>query len=226
MANNLRCLIAACGDKPLVPIEGLSCLSASEPVILHSLDGSIKRYESECPLVEALEQISVSYHGKVAYFGEFREVTFGQLRERVLRDMKVEAGDLVAMIVDPSPDVAAVILAAGGLDAVAAPIAPDYPHDRIQHIPRDSLAKLLVHATAAEPDLDIPSICLSTLERCSRTANSVARWFPFGATDVLAVQKSACLMVDYEVTRHLCTVPQQELMQTINEFSALNACEP
>ncbi|UEM11465.1 hypothetical protein J4G43_044350 [Bradyrhizobium barranii subsp. barranii] len=28
-------------------------------------------------------------------------------------------------------------------------------------------------------------------------------------------------MVDYEVTRHLCTVLQQELMQTINEFSAL-----
>ncbi|MCA1363378.1 hypothetical protein I6F14_23465 [Bradyrhizobium sp. IC3069] len=28
-------------------------------------------------------------------------------------------------------------------------------------------------------------------------------------------------VIDYEVTRHLCAVFQQELMQTINEFSAL-----
>ncbi|WP_407114692.1 amino acid adenylation domain-containing protein [Bradyrhizobium sp. LMG 9283] len=241
MANNLRCLIAACVDKPLVPIEELSCLSASDRTILDSLDGSIQRYESECPLVEAFEQISVFNHAKVAYCGEFGEVTFGQLRERVaairslLRDMKVGAGDLVAMLVDRSPDVAAVMLAARGLDAVVVPIAPDYPRDRIKHILRDSEAKLLVHVIATEPDFDIPSICLSTLERRSRTANSVApsdrpldqrianliytssstgrakgvlipeaailnrlnwmwRCFPFDSTDVMVIQKSACLV--------------------------------
>ncbi|MET4790967.1 amino acid adenylation domain-containing protein [Bradyrhizobium japonicum] len=242
MANNLRCLIAACVDKALAPIEELSCLSAADLTILESLDGRIQRYESECLLVEAFEQISVSNHGKVAYVGEFGEVTFGQLRKRVaaihslLRDMKAGAGDLVAMLVDRSPDVAAVMLAARGLDAVVVPIAPHYPRDSIQHVLRDSQAKLLVRAMAGtEPDLDIPSICLCTLESRSRTANRVApsdrpldqrianliytssstgrakgvlipeaailnrlnwmwRCFPFDTTDVMVVQKSACLV--------------------------------
>ncbi|WP_407121115.1 amino acid adenylation domain-containing protein [Bradyrhizobium sp. STM 3561] len=241
MANNLRSLIAACVDKPLVPIEELSCLSASDRTILDSLEGSTQRYESECPLVEAFEQISLSNQSNLAYFGEFGEVTFGQLRERVaairssLRNMDVGAGDLVAMLVDRSPDVAAIMLAARGLDAVVVPIAPDYPRDRIQHILRDSQSKLLVHANITEPGFEIPSICLLALETCSvsrddfapsntpsdhpianliYTSSSTGRakgvlipesailnrlnwmWrrFPFDSTDVMVVQKSACLV--------------------------------
>ncbi|WGD51172.1 amino acid adenylation domain-containing protein [Bradyrhizobium sp. CB1650] len=172
MANNLRCLIAACVDKPLAPIEELSCLSASDVTLLNSLEGSRQPYESECLLVEAFEQISVSNHSKVAYFGEFGEVTFGQLRERVaairsfLRDLDVGAGDMVAMLVDRSPDVAAVMLAARALHSIVVPIPPDYPPDRIQHILRDSQAKVLVHANTTETGSDIPSICLLTLDRC------------------------------------------------------------
>lgn len=241
MANNLRCLIAACVDKPLAPIEELSCLSASDLTILDSLDGANQSYESECPLVEAFEKISVSNHGTVAYFGEFGEVTFGELRERVaaitssLRNMKVGAGDLVAILVDRSPDVAAVTLAARALHSVVVPITPEYPRDRIQHILRDSQAKLLVHANITEPDFDIPSICLLTLERYRGAANNfdssdtpsdprianliytssstgrakgvlipesailnrlnwMWRRFPFDSTDVMVVQKSACLV--------------------------------
>ncbi|WP_439403403.1 condensation domain-containing protein [Bradyrhizobium sp. DASA03068] len=241
MVNNLRCPIAACVDKPLVPFEQLSCLSASDLTLVESLDGSIQRYESEYPLVQAFEQISVSNHGKVAYFGKFGKATFGQLRERVAairslpRDMKVGAGDQVAMLVDRSPDVAGVVLAARGLDAVVVPIAPDYPRDRIQHILRDSQPKLLVHPNIREPGFDIPSMCLLALETCGVPRDDVARndtpsdhrianliytssstgrakgglipeaailnrlnWmgrcFPSDGTDVMVVQKSACLV--------------------------------
>ncbi|MDA9445799.1 non-ribosomal peptide synthetase [Bradyrhizobium sp. CCBAU 21360] len=172
MANNLRCLIAACVDKPLAPIEELSCLSASDVTLLNSLEGSRQPYESECLFVEAFEQISVSNHSKLAYFGEFGEVTFGQLRERVaairsfLRHLDVGAGDMVAMLVDRSPDVAAVMLAARTLHSIVVSIPPDYPPDRIQHILRDSQAKVLVHANTTETGFDIPSICLLTLDRC------------------------------------------------------------
>lgn len=172
MANNLRCLIEACVDKPLAPIEELSCLSASDVTLLNSLEGARQPYESECPLVEAFEQISVCNHSKVAYFGEFGEVTFGQLRERVaairsfLRDLDLGAGDMVAMLVDRSPDVAAVMLAARALHSIVVPIPPDYPPDRIQHILRDSQAKVLVHANTTVTGFDIPSICLLTLDRC------------------------------------------------------------
>ncbi|WP_225157501.1 MULTISPECIES: AMP-binding protein [unclassified Bradyrhizobium] len=74
---------------------------------------------------------------------------------------------MVAMLVDRSPDVAAVTLAARGLDAVVVPIAPDYPRDRIQYILRDSRAKLLIHANITEAGFEIPSICLLALETCS-----------------------------------------------------------
>ncbi|WP_456637059.1 amino acid adenylation domain-containing protein [Bradyrhizobium sp. USDA 10063] len=177
MADNLRCLIAACVEKPLAPIMDLSCLSASDVAVLDSLNGSAQPYEAECPLVEAFEQVSVSNRNKVAYFGDFGEITFHQLRERItairssLRASGVGTGDMVAMLVDRSPDVAAIILAARALRSIVVPISPDYPRDRIEHILRDSQARLLVHADSVDPGFDLPSVCLSTLEGCSVSAN-------------------------------------------------------
>lgn len=170
MADNLRCLIAACVDNPLAPVKDLSCLSAADVVMLDSLDGSAQSYSTECPLVEAFEQISASHCSQVAYFGDFGEITFGDLRERVtairslLEASDVGAGDRVAMLVDRSPDVAAVILAARALQSIVVPISPDYPRDRIDHILRDSQAKLLVHANTTDLGVDLPSICLLTLQ--------------------------------------------------------------
>ncbi|WP_024512515.1 non-ribosomal peptide synthetase [Bradyrhizobium sp. ARR65] len=180
MADNLRCLIAACVEKPLGPIKDLSCLSATDVAILDSLDGWAPRYETECPLLEAFEQISASHRNQVAYFGDFGEITFGHLRERVtaikslLRASDMGAGDMVAMLVDRSPDVAAVILAARALQSIIVPISPDYPRDRIEHILRDSQAKLLVHASTADLGFDIPSICLLTLELRGAPAHELA----------------------------------------------------
>ncbi|WP_051389877.1 non-ribosomal peptide synthetase [Bradyrhizobium sp. Ec3.3] len=181
MADNLRCLIAACIEKPLAPIRDLSCLSALDFAMLDSLNGSAQPYETECSLVEAFEQISVSNRSRVAYFGNFGEITFGQLCERVaairsrLRASDVTAGDMIAMLVDRSPDVAAVILATRALQAVVVPISPDCPRDRIEHILRDSQARLLVHANTDEPGFDVPSVCLLTLEGSSVGAHDFGR---------------------------------------------------
>ncbi|KRQ93631.1 non-ribosomal peptide synthetase [Bradyrhizobium valentinum] len=181
MADNLRCLIAACIERPLAHIKDLSCLSASDVTVLDSLDGSAQPYETECPLVEAFEQISVSNSSQVAYFGDFGEITFDHLRERVtairllLRASDVGAGDMVAMLVDRSPDVAAVILAARALQSIVVLISPDYPRDRIEHILRDSQAKLLVHANTSDLGFDVPSIRLSTLEGCGAPVHDFER---------------------------------------------------
>ncbi|MGL3104270.1 non-ribosomal peptide synthetase [Bradyrhizobium sp. BR 1432] len=177
MADNLRCLIAACIENSLAPIKDLSCLSSSDVMMLDSLNGSAQPYEAECSLVDAFEQISVSNRSRVAYFGDFGEITFGDLRDRVtvirslLRASDVGAGDMIAMLVDRSPDVAAVILAARALQAIVVPISPDYPRDRIENILRDSQAKLLVHANPAELGFDVSSVCLLTLERSSVPAH-------------------------------------------------------
>ncbi|WP_234684977.1 non-ribosomal peptide synthetase [Bradyrhizobium monzae] len=177
MADNLRCLIAACVENPLAPVKDLSCLSGADVVMLDSLDGSAQSYSTECPLAEAFEQISATHRSQVAYCGDFGEITFGDLRERVtairslLEACEVGAGDRVAMLVDRSPDVAAVILAARALQSIVVPISPDYPRDRMDHILRDSRAKLLVHAGTTDLGFDLPSICLLTLEGCGTLAH-------------------------------------------------------
>ncbi|MDA9472966.1 multi-domain non-ribosomal peptide synthetase (NRPS domains from N to C-terminal:A, PP, C,A, PP) [Bradyrhizobium sp. CCBAU 65884] len=181
MAENLRCLIAACIEKPLAPINDLSCVSASDIAMLDSLDGSAQPYTNECPLIEAFEQISASHPNQVAYFGDFGEITFNHLRERVtaIRSQLVAsglgAGDMVAMLFDRSPDVAAVILAARALQSIVVPISPDYPRDRIEHILRDSQATLLVHANSSDLGFDMPSICLSTLGGSCAPARKLER---------------------------------------------------
>ncbi|MGY8663502.1 amino acid adenylation domain-containing protein [Bradyrhizobium sp. UFLA05-109] len=181
MADNLCSLIAGCIENPLAPTRDLSCLGALDLAMLDSLDGSAQPYETECSLVEAFEQISVSHRSQVAYFGDFGEVTFGQLRERVaaitslLRASDVRAGDMIALLVDRSPDVAAVILATRALQCVVVPISPDCPRDRIEHILRDSQAKLLVHANTAEAGFDVPSVCLLTLDASSELAHDFGR---------------------------------------------------
>ncbi|MFK4581420.1 amino acid adenylation domain-containing protein [Bradyrhizobium ottawaense] len=181
MAENLRCLIAACIEKPLAPINDLSCVSASDITMLDSLDGAAQPYTNECPLIEAFEQISTSHPNQVAYFGDFGEITFNHLRERVtairsqLLASGLGAGDMVAMLVDRSPDVAAVILGARALQSIVVPISPDYPRDRIEHILRDSQAKLLVHANRFDLGFDMPSICLLTLGGSCAPAQKLER---------------------------------------------------
>lgn len=181
MADNLRCLIAACVDNPLAPVQDLSCLSATDVVMLDSLDGSAQSYSTECPLVEAFEQISASHRSQVAYCGDSGEITFGDLRERVtairslLEASDVRAGDRVALLVDRSPDVAAVILAVRALRSIVVPISPDYPRERIEHVLRDSQPKLLVHANTIDLGFEMPSISLLTLEGCGTPARHSER---------------------------------------------------
>ncbi|TIP76994.1 MAG: hypothetical protein E5X60_41940, partial [Mesorhizobium sp.] len=73
-------------------------------------------YENEASLVEAFDQVSAK-NDQVAYFGEFGEITFGHLRERMaaiqsaLRTCEVGPRDMVAMLIDRSPEVATTTLA-------------------------------------------------------------------------------------------------------------------
>lgn len=170
MAANLRQLIAACVDSPAEPIVALNCLCPSEVAVLDALKGPEQAYENEPSLVEAFDHVSAK-NDRVAYFGEFGEVTFGQLRERMaaiqsaLRTCEVGQGDMVAMLIDRSPDVAATTLAIRAMQATVVPISPDYPKERISHIIRDSRAKLLIHASADEEiDFGVPSVSVSSLQ--------------------------------------------------------------
>ncbi|WOS67186.1 MULTISPECIES: non-ribosomal peptide synthetase [Sinorhizobium] len=171
MADNLRHLIATCVERSGEPILALEGLSPSEVAILNSLKGDERLHENEPLLVDAFDQLSASNIDRVAYFGEFGAITFGELRERmaaikaVLRTCGVGPGDIVAMLVDRSPDVAATTLAIRDLQAVVVPISPDYPKERVGQILEDSGANLLVHTGSDEEvDFALPSVSLTTLQ--------------------------------------------------------------
>ncbi|WP_287347621.1 non-ribosomal peptide synthetase [Mesorhizobium sp.] len=170
MAANLRHLIAACFERPAEPIVALTCLCPSEVAMLDALRGPEQVYENEASLVEAFDQVSAK-NDQVAYFGEFGEITFGHLRERMaaiqsaLRTCEVGPRDMVAMLIDRSPEVATTTLAIRAMQATVVPISPDYPKERISHVVRDSGAKLLIHARADEEiDFGVPSVSLSSLQ--------------------------------------------------------------
>ncbi|KWV54928.1 non-ribosomal peptide synthetase [Rhizobium altiplani] len=171
MADNLRHLIASCVERSAESIVALSRPGPSEIAVLNSLKGDEQSFESEPSLVEAFNQVSALNSDRVAYFGEFGAITFGQLHHRMatiqslLRTCGVGAGDIVAMLVDRSPDVAATTLAIRNLQATIVPISPDYPRERVGHIVRHSGARLLIHAgTDAEVDFGVPCVDLAVLQ--------------------------------------------------------------
>ncbi|TIX44448.1 MAG: amino acid adenylation domain-containing protein, partial [Mesorhizobium sp.] len=85
--------------------------------------------------------------------------------QSALRTCEVGPRDMVAMLIDRSPEVATTTLAIRAMQATVVPISPDYPKERISHVVRDSGAKLLIHARADEEiDFGVPSVSLSSLQ--------------------------------------------------------------
>ncbi|MFI1234601.1 amino acid adenylation domain-containing protein [Nocardia salmonicida] len=77
-------------------------------------------------------------------------ITYRALTDRaaalsgVLRDAGVEAGDLVAVLLERGPDMLVAILAALHAGAAYVPIDPGYPADRIAYLLADSAAKVVL----------------------------------------------------------------------------------
>ncbi|MGW6422383.1 amino acid adenylation domain-containing protein [Nocardia sp. NPDC055053] len=81
-------------------------------------------------------------------------ITYRDLTDRtailsgLLRESGVEAGDLVAVLLERGPDMLVAILAALHAGAAYVPIDPGYPADRVAYLLADSAAKVVL--TAAE----------------------------------------------------------------------------
>ncbi|MEU4813018.1 amino acid adenylation domain-containing protein [Nocardia fluminea] len=80
-------------------------------------------------------------------------ITYRELADRaaalsgVLGDSGVEAGDLVAVLLERGPDMLVAILAAMHAGAAYVPIDPGYPADRIDHLLADSAAEVVLTDT-------------------------------------------------------------------------------
>ena len=142
---------------PSTPVRELSLLDAAEEKQVLSLgEGDSEPLAASRCIVELLEQRAVRTPKQAALLFADEVMTCGQLNQRAnqLAATLVEAGvaetDVVAILLERSPEMVLGILAVLKTGAAYLPIDPAFPRGRIEYILRDSgVDCLLAHRDAA-----------------------------------------------------------------------------
>jgi acetyl-CoA synthetase len=104
-----------------------------------------------------------------SFDGSYRELVWGELQDfsnqaaRVLRELGVERGDRVAVVLPPTPETAAIFFGVWKLGAILLSMSVLYGDDSIRHRLSDSGAKLVVTDAANAPrfaDSGVPMLVL------------------------------------------------------------------
>jgi acetyl-CoA synthetase len=104
-----------------------------------------------------------------SFDGSYRELVWGELQDfsnqaaRVLRELGVERGDRVAVVLPPTPETAAIFFWVWKLGAILLSMSVLYGDDSIRHRLSDSGAKLVVTDAANAPrfaDSGVPMLVL------------------------------------------------------------------
>src|SRR4029453_15050906 len=92
-----------------------------------------------------------------SFDGSYRELAWGELQDlanqaaHVLRELGVERGDRVAVVLPPTPETAAIFFGVWKLGAILLSMSVLYGDDGIRHRLQDSEAKVLVTDAANGP---------------------------------------------------------------------------
>ncbi len=134
-----------------------------ENKLLREFNLTDREYPDEVTVLNLFERQLVQRPLATAIaFGESR-ITYQELNEYAnqlankLKEKKVGKGDIVALILDRSPQMIINILAVLKVGGAYLPIDPNYPQKRIEYILEDSKAKLLItqkRVSHGERDMD------------------------------------------------------------------------
>src|SRR6187402_887668 len=97
-----------------------------------------------------------------SFDGSYRELAWGELQDlanqaaHVLRELGVERGDRVAVVLPPTPETAAIFFGVWKLGAMLLSMSVLYGDDGIEHRLLDSQARLLVTDAENAPRFDRP----------------------------------------------------------------------
>ncbi len=162
MLRHYVTLVEKMMDSPSTPVRELSLLDAAEEKRVLSLgEGDSEPPAATRGIVELLEQRAARTPEQAALLFADEVMTCGQLNQRAnqLAATLVEAGvaetDVVAILLEQSPEMVASILAVLKAGAAYLPIDPAFPRDRIGYILQDSgVDCLLAHGNTARALLE------------------------------------------------------------------------
>lgn len=85
---------------------------------------------------------AIVWHNKIMNYGELNQLVNKIIL--LLHEKNIHAGNNIAVFMERSPELIAVMLAIFKLDAIFVPINPKYPEDRIQFILEDCQAPIII----------------------------------------------------------------------------------
>ena len=160
MLRHYVTLVETMMDSPSTPIRELSLLDAAEEKRILSLSaGDSQPPVTARSIVELLERRAARTPKQAALLFGDEVMTCGQLNKRAnqLAATLVEAGvaetDVVAILLERSPEMVLGILAVLKTGAAYLPIDPTFPRERIEYILQDSGVGILLSHRAAASEL-------------------------------------------------------------------------
>jgi tyrocidine synthetase III len=137
------------------PVSHLPVLDDPEQTIVNVNDGprlqSQSSYQSLIPVIcKRFEYFASQKPDTVAAVFENRSLTYGQLNRsgnrlaRVLMERGIVKGNMVAIAVEPCPEVIVAIIAVLKTGAICLPVSPDGPEESNGKVVRDNKVKILL----------------------------------------------------------------------------------
>ncbi|MET9923058.1 condensation domain-containing protein, partial [Streptomyces sp. NPDC006435] len=154
MAGHLESLLTSLMDSPDARIGDLNMLTVGElREVLVEWNGEAGPYPDAATIHRLVEERVAAAPGVVAVTHGERCWTYGEINARAnqlahhLRGAGVSPDTLVAVCLDRSPELIAVLLGILKAGAAFVPLDPEYPVDRITYMVEDAKAPLVITST-------------------------------------------------------------------------------
>ncbi|MER8103039.1 amino acid adenylation domain-containing protein [Kitasatospora sp. NPDC094016] len=160
IAGHYRALLDAATARPQTPLGDLALLGEAERrLVTTGWNATARAYPSDRTVLDLVRERAAETPDAPAVSAATGRLSYRDLVARVdelaavLRGAGVAAGDLVALHLDRSADLPAVLLAVHAAGAAYLPLDPGYPGERLAYLLADSGAVLLVTDREPAPEL-------------------------------------------------------------------------
>ncbi|MFE4518418.1 amino acid adenylation domain-containing protein [Kitasatospora sp. NPDC056783] len=160
VAGHYAALLAAATAEPETPLGALALLGEAErQLVTEEWNDTARAYPHERTALDLVRERAAETPDAPAVSAGAERLTYRALVERtdelaaVLRGAGVRQGDVVALHLERSVDLPAVLLAVHAAGAAYLPLDPAHPADRIAFLLADSGAALLVADREPAPDV-------------------------------------------------------------------------
>ncbi|MFE6055578.1 amino acid adenylation domain-containing protein [Kitasatospora sp. NPDC056446] len=160
IAGHFRALLEAATAAPEQPLGALALLAGAElSLVTEEWNDTARAYPRDRTALDLVRERAAEAPEAVAVSTDTGRLTYRALVERVdelaavLRGAGVRPGDLVALHLDRTADLPAVLLAVHAAGAAYLPLDPGHPAERLAFLLADSGAALLVADTEPAPDV-------------------------------------------------------------------------